>query len=225
MKCSLCIATVADKADTLSRVLDSIFRQKPEFAFDVIVAHDTLPEVVDARAIHLIARCRGEYRNPSMARNLAMRRASGEVLILQSDDVVHDGPDVIRDLVDPLKSGAAFHLARVVNSRDQKEYVSRRRRKPYFFLGSVLREDVFAIGGNCEEFTEPGCDDKWFADCLMYGRGLRPVFRENVSGTHIDHPRTDLRGPHRRMRALYKRKRLEAQADPTKWIGGPAWEF
>ena len=221
MKCSLCIATVPQKAETLRRVLASIFAQ--QFECEVIVAHDGAPIVVDERATNLVIRTSGEYRNPSVARNAAMRRAKGDVLILQSDDVIHDGPDVIRSLVEHLKPGG-FQLARVVNS-DGKVYVSRSRRRPFFFLGSVFRQDVFAIGGNCEEFTEPGYDDSWFADCLMYGRGLKPVFRRGVSGTHIDHPRPDLTGPYERMRALYQRKFAEAKSDPAKWIGGPAWDF
>lgn len=219
MKCSICIATVTEKAQTLQWVLETIFSQKPGFEFEVIVAHDSQPETTDDRVTNLIVRTGGGYRNPSVARNAAMRCASGEILILQSDDVIHDGPNVIFELVNSLERGT-FQLARVVNSSDGKEYVSRRRRRPYFFLGSVFREDVFAIGGNCEEFTEPGYDDTWFADCLMYGRGLRPVYRRGVSGTHIDHPRPDLTGPYERMRALYQRKRYEAQ-----WIGGPAWDF
>lgn len=221
MKCSICIATVPDKAQTFRLVLESIFRQQPGFEFEVIVAHDGEPEVADARAINLLVRTGGEYRNPSVARNVAMRWARGEVLLLQSDDVVH-GPDAIRELVDALQPGT-FQLARVVNSSDGKEYVSRRNRRPYFFLGAVLRADVFAIGGNCEEFSEPGYDDTWFADCLIHGRGLKPVYREQVFGTHMDHPRPDLTGPYRRMRALYQRKHREAKADPAKWIGGAAW--
>ncbi len=82
----------------------------------------------------------------------------------------------------------------------------------------MFRKDVYAIGGNCEEFTEPGYDDAWFADCLMNGLGLKPVYRRGVSGTHLDHPRPDLTGPYQRMRAMYQRKVAEA-----KWIGGPAW--
>lgn len=223
MKCSICIATVPQKAETFRRVLDSIFAQQTGFEFEVIVAHDMAPIEVDERVTNLVMRTAGEYRNPSVARNAAMRRAKGDVLVLQSDDVVHDGQDVIRSLVEHLKPGE-FQLARVVNS-DGKVYVSRSRRRPFFFLGSVFRKDVCAIGGNCEEFTEPGYDDSWFADCLMYGLGLKPVFRQGVSGTHIDHPRPDLTGPYRRMRDLYLLKRFEAQADPAKWIGGPSWDF
>jgi glycosyltransferase involved in cell wall biosynthesis len=222
MKASICIATVPQKAETLRLVLESIFAQKPGFEFEVIVAHDGKPAVVDTRVKNLIVRTGGEYRNPSVARNVAMRCATGDVLILQSDDVVHTDQDMIWELVEPLRSDT-FQLARVVNSSDGKEYVSRRRKRPYFFLGSVFRKDVCAIGGNCEEFTEPGYDDTWFADCLIYGRGLKPVFREQVFGTHLDHPRPDLTGPYERMRALYQRKVSEAQADSSKWIGGPAW--
>lgn len=218
MKCSICIATVPGKARLFQRVLESIYAQQPGFDFEVIVAHDGAPIVVDQRATNFVLRTGGEYRNPAIARNVAMRHARGEVLILQSDDVVHDNPDVIRSLVEHLTPGT-FQLARVVNS-DGKVYVSRSRRRPFFFLGSAFREDVFAIGGNCEEFTEPGYDDAWFADCLMNGRGLKPVYRRGVSGTHLDHPRPDLTAHYQRMRTLYQRKQAEA-----KWIGGPAWDF
>lgn len=218
MKCSVCIATVPQKAETFRRVLESIFVQQPGFAYEVIVAHDGYPEVSDPRAVNLVVRMTGEYRDPCVARNVAMRHAIGEVLVLQSDDVVHNEPNTLRSLVETLEPGT-FQLAKVLNS-DGKHYVSPKRRRPFFFLGSVLREHVFAIGGNCEEFIEPGYDDTWFAACLMNGRGLRPVYRKRVSGTHIDHPRPDITEGRRRMKALYERKVAEAN-----WIGGPAWPF
>ncbi len=62
-------------------------------------------------------------------------------------------------------------------------------KRPLFFLGSLWRKDLYAVGGNDEDFVEPGYDDDWFGDCLIKGLGLKPQFLDHVVGLHLDHPR------------------------------------
>jgi len=227
MKCSICIATYCN-SNTLGRVLNSIFSQNPGFEFEVIVAHDSVPDDVDQRVKNLYARVSFDtpYRNSAIARNMAMKQAKGETLILQSDDVVHQDADTIERLVNDLES-TEFLLATVINVKGELKcdtYVSPNRPKRRFFLGSVLREHIFKIGGHYEGFPEPGCEDDWLGDCLEYGLGLTPTFSYGIVGLHQDHWRSpDLDGCHDRMRAIRRRMAAAARIDPAKWIGGPSW--
>lgn len=227
-----------NKPHHLDKALETIFRQSPPFDWEVIAAIDgPFPEtrqVLDKYASRhtnlkvIEVPSSGRYRNPSVARNVAYREARGEVMILQSDEVQHFRPDTIERLVGDLTEHTMI-FANVFNVDEQgnrtETYIGPRRRRPFFFLGSVHRKHVFAIGGNSEDFKEPGFDDNWLGACLMFGRGLTPVYSDSIIGHHLDHPRPPLRKHYRRMNALYLQKCEAAKADPSKWVGGPAWEM
>lgn len=211
-RASICIAAY-DKPNHLDRTLFSIFQQRPSFPYEVIVVDDGSPtyrvenvcwKYPLAKYIR-IARPPG-YRNPSVARNEAYRRARGEIVICQSDDVYHVGPSVIQNLVDDLKPGH-FLIATVTNVDESGSpycdptgqgygdgdtvYTSPQRNRPLFFLGSLYRRNLYAVGGNDEEFVAPGREDVWFSLCLMKGLGLRPIYSERVIGYHQHHPHCD----------------------------------
>ena len=117
---------------------------------------------------------------------------------------------------------AAFEGDRMV--RTLSVYTSREDDRPLFFLGILRREDIYAIGGNCEEFNRPGFEDDWFTKCLIYGLGLRPVYREDVVGYHQNHPRPSLHEHYRVMRELFERKLQSAQAGTAPW-GNEPWPY
>jgi glycosyltransferase involved in cell wall biosynthesis len=171
--------------------------------------------------------CEPGYRNPGPARNFGYRVARGEVMICQSDDVVHHTPDAIERLAGMVRDHN-FVLATVLNGDPDAaelpsdEYVSPRKPSPLFFLGAIHRCHIYAIGGNDEDFTEPGYEDNYFADCLMNGLGLRPVFTDEVIGIHQQHERPRLVRRYKRMREVYERKFAYAKAS-GEWVslGGP----
>jgi len=220
MKCSICIATY-NKPETLKKTLDSIVCQNVPFEFEVIVVNDgpsddATYEVCGNYSFPLVwyvrhyrpGRTFGDrtYSNPAGPRNAAYRLARGEVIICQSDDVIHHSPDCIRNLVEQLQP-KTFLLASVVNVDEQGHlysnpnrrgygdqltvYVSPLRRRPLFFLGSLLREDLYAVGGNDEDFTAPSGEDVWFGHCLINGRGLTPTYSATIVGHHQAHPHCD----------------------------------
>tara|TARA_R110002020_G_scaffold154248_2_gene333805 strand:- start:4042 stop:4770 length:729 start_codon:yes stop_codon:yes gene_type:complete len=240
MKCSVCIAT-KDKAPHLARVLKSIYKQTPPFDFEVIVVDDgstdATPQVLNNYAlVHGLIHIRLEnktYRNPSVARNAAYRKARGDIIIAQSDDVVHI-THAISQLCSRLHTGE-FVISQVVNVDADSggiipgynPYTGTLNMRPFFFLGAVWRKDLYAIGGNDEEFIAPGFDDNWFADCLISGLGLIPIWEDSIVGTHLHHSRPpnlgDLVIP---SRELYKTKRQQAIEGKILWeASGGAWKY
>lgn len=189
-------------------VLNSVFTQKVEREFEVIVVDDGSPEEDTSRVLrgfggmvrsYRVARSNPVYRNPSVARNIAYRMAKGNVIVCQSDDVTHVG-NVIDGLVDCLEPGT-FVLANVWNTDERGHRVNchgnwqelvgptGKARRPIFFLGALYREDLFRVGGNEERFTAPGREDVYFGECLINGLKLTPKWLVGVIGHHLHHER------------------------------------
>lgn len=196
MKCSIVMAT-KNKVDYLQKVLASIFRQKVPFSYEVIVVDDgstdTTSEVCKNFDVQYIRLENSSYRNPSIARNVGYRAALGEIILAQSDEVIHHTEDTIERMCSELQKGE-FVLATVYNhcmktGKHLSVYTGKKNPRPFFFLGAIWRSDLYKVGGNDEEFVDPGYDDDWFADCLLKGLGLKVRFLENVIGLHQNHHR------------------------------------
>lgn len=227
-----------NKAELLDKTLFSIFRQSPGFDFEVIVTDDgstdNTVQICEKYPIKYYYLESTEYRNPSKARNNGYRNATGEIIICQSDDVVHLGLDTIHKLCYDLQSGT-FLIAEVWNGYLNKitnDYTDWKKCKgynpytgqnpkharPFFFLGSLLRSDLYKIGGNDEEFIYPAYDDNWFADCLINGLGLYPVFSGDILGLHQAHSRPDnLATLEQHSLKLYHEKLKLAREGIIKW--------
>lgn len=227
-----------NKARILDLVLSSIRRQNPPFEYEVIVADDSSSDGTahvcakhDVTYTYVPNESGLPYRNPAFARNASYRIASGDIMVCQSDDVVHVTDNAIELLCTRLHVGH-FNIATVVNydldqRRETIQYTGVDNQRPLFFLGSLLRSDLYAVGGCCEDFVYPGSEDNWFADCLKRGRGLVPTFVPFVKGHHIDHTRPanlgQLVGP---SRELYHQKLKAAEAGEIPWMAsGGAWDL
>lgn len=238
VKASICIAT-REKPEVLQRVLDSIYAQSPGFEFEVIVVMDGAGEAT--RLVCAAAAARHSnfkskwipndvYRNPSFARNIASKMACGDILIHQSDDVLHEHPHVIRQLVEQT-TPQNFVIATVWNADPATlahlvQYTGQENQRGLFFLGAVTRANYFACGGNCEEFDEPGWEDNWLEFSLTRGLRLQLVFSTDAVGLHLNHPRAPRDHFLTRMRALYveKQRLAEAANDPRAWMQEP-WPY
>lgn len=234
MKCSVCLST-RNKSSYLRTTLGSIFRQRPQFDFEVVVVDDGSTDntgsICNQYPVIYRHLKNPRYRNPSVARNVAFKLATGEVLLAQSDDIIHVENNTIEYLVTNLQEGE-FLLARThgYDYKDGKpvkfirEYCGPDWQKPYFFLGAILRKHVYAIGGYDEEFIEPCWDDNWFADCLMKGLGLQCRFTERILAHHQTHIHE--KGGHRNSglsKNLYERKSRVAR-HTNKWVNsGGSW--
>jgi len=145
------------------------------------------------------------YGNPARARNRAYQEARGRVLICQSDDVLMVNHSVLSNLYTAALAKGRFGIARVINTNWELcsipcnhpcnpsliELTGPSNKRPVFFLGSVLREYVYEIGGNDPRFVTPGREDIYFSDCLMKGLGLKPIYLETAIGYHLHHERPD----------------------------------
>jgi len=240
MKISICINT-KDQAESLDQVLSSIRAQRrnPGLEIEVIVADDgskdKTPLVCIKHAqdfpfdLYCIRLNHEGLRSPAAARNAAVRKATGDVLILQHGDIYHSTTDTVSKLVGELEP-KSFVVAAIVHRRvDGKapQYgppgmPTKAKPHPIFYLGSMWRDDYYAVGGCDEEFTMLGSEDIWFTDCLIEGLGLSWKVSDEVVGWHIPHPRG---ATHNRpeMRELRQHKLADARAGkiPFCAAGGP----
>ena len=234
-KASIVMAT-RNKVDLLRRTLASIFKQQPPFDFETIIVDDGSTDDTPAvwrefPAVRYVRLENDRYRNPSVARNAGYRLARGSVVIAQSDEVIHRDDGAIERLTNDIQPGE-FLIARVYNylvdaNRCNAIYTAARRPRPFFFLGSLWRRDLYAIGGNDEQFVDPGYDDNFFGDCLLNGLRLNCRYLDEVVGLHQDHPRPEnLDQLILSSKRIYEAKRAAIAAGAGEWCasGGP-WEF
>ena len=241
MKASICMATFNREPRVLRLVLESICRQTEQFPMEVVVVDDgsrlSAKEVCSEFNV-TYARIEREPipRNPSVARNVAYRMASGEIIIAQSDDVEHQQRNSIELLCQEIEGNPhSFVIATVVGCDERGEpakvftgrWNGQSRHMPLFFLGAVWTRDVYSIGGNDEEFAKSpgngGHEDKWFAACLTKGLGRTPFYTDKVVGYHHWHPRSSNNKQLRTNGRLYKEKAAAASTTGVWCAGGGSW--
>lgn len=234
IKTSICIST-HNKTVLLENTLDSIYVQKPSFEFETIVVDDGSK---DEQVKNICAKFPVRYwridrppifLNPCIARNVAYRMALGDVIIAQSDEVLHITPDVIERLTLDL-SPEHFLLANVLcldwDGSVCGYFVGPKRQKPYFFLGSLYRKDLYSIGGNDEDFrVAPAYEDDWFGECLINGAKLTPIYSTNIVGHHQRHEYSTKPESEGLSRKLFEQKHHDATAGKIPWCSseGP-WQ-
>jgi glycosyltransferase involved in cell wall biosynthesis len=219
----------------LSRTLASIRDQRPGFPYEVIVVDDGsegtgTAEVCQRFGANYFRTEHSEYRNPGPARNIGYKAARGEIIVAQSDDTYHETVDALERLADcparTMQIATVWELAPDGSSKSQ--YTGSDNPRPFFFLGSLPREDLYAVGGDDEDFAQPGFDDNWLAARLINGRRLVPIFRGDIVGCHQWHerPPEDQAMPwFHRMKALYDEKIKVALATEAWVAGSGAWPY
>lgn len=246
MKVSICTSVFDRDSKVLQKVFCSIFDQKVPFEFEVIVCDDgsSNPKVKETCNSFLVKYLRIDRppvrRNPCIARNTAYRAATGDIIIAQSDEVVHISPNCIETLVHELESHPkSFIIASVLacgpDDNPWSVYTGtwyrsktdiQKRMKPFFFLGALWRKDLYSIGGNDEDFHNlQGYDDDWFALCLTEGLGLKPVYVDSVVGHHLYHTCSDTSARYAVARSFYNKKCAEAKRLNTWKASGGSWPY
>lgn len=198
------------RAHLLRNTLESIKRQNyPDL--EIIVCEDgddggatrRVCEEYGARYAQRKDRPDQPYSNPSIPWNIAIRQATGDILILQNPECMHVGEDAIAKLVEPhwleervavFATTAALHP----DGRFHQWYCHPKySARPFFFCGSLRREDVWNVGGFDEDFGRQvggyGYDDDFFAFCLSCS-GVRFLFTDQVMVHHQWHEGTNCYG-------------------------------
>lgn len=190
---SIVIATY-NKAGILDKTLSSIRQNVTDIPYEIIVvddgSKDNTHQICRKHSVCYVWLDCSFYRNPSVPRNVACRTARGKILIIQSDDVLHSSSDIINKLTDLEKGFVNFASVWNVNSKHERLecYIhSIHNKRPLFFLGSIHRDDFWAIGGNDEDFTQAGYEDTYLGEVIK--KNYKINWRDDILGFHQDHPR------------------------------------
>lgn len=230
---SICMCSYR-RAPLLRRTLESIAEQRFP-SLEVVVCEDgddggatrAVCEEFGARYFQRKNRPDQPYSNPAAPFNIAIRRARGEILILQNPECRHAAPDVIERLAAPHRSEshlavfAAVMALDVVGNQLLWYCHPRYSARPFFFCGSVRREHVWRIRGFDEDFTGYGYDDDFFALCLN-SVGVRFVFRDDVPVEHQWHEGTNCFGL-KTNHAMFQKKLQEFSVRGPESNAGREW--
>jgi len=231
MLVSIVMAT-RNHAPLLARTLDSIYWQQTPLEFEVVITDDgstdstaTLLRNYRVRSFRLE---KASYGNPARALNNSLREARGDILIMQSDDVIPVHPRAMAALALTLAPGE-IGIASVQEWDTCEAFVTPlvhagiHNKRPLFFLGACWRSDICKIGGYDADAFE-GClwwHDNWLADCLTEGLGLTVAYPP-ILALHQSHqhPAVNLPGGKAIYDAMRKRAVYHTPTAPWKYVQG-----
>ncbi len=192
-----------NRAALLARTLDSIFQQRDLPPLQVIVVEDrpanpTGASVCQRYPVEYYARHKGTgYNNVSTIYNCGIKKATGDILMMQSAECKYETLTGIHDLVQAIEGDEFSSSVPIVQALDQRGNFDEWYCHPTgggrpgwtgFFVHAVHRSQIMRIGGYDEIFRGYGYDD----DLLLFRmkhNGIVPRFIENVLVSHQYHPR------------------------------------
>ena len=191
------VITTRDRATLLRGTLESI-RAQAFKDYEVIVVDDgtdaetpALCKEFSTEYIH-VGRA-GVYRNPAQPINIGLRRATGDVVILQNAECKHIDPNTIERLSSAV-SDRNVVFANVMGLKQDGSpdwlYCGQKAQRPFFFCGALKRATFERLRGMDEDYPCGGYDDNDFADRLKH-EGILPVYTD-ISVHHQWHARPAL---------------------------------
>lgn len=187
-----------NRADLLKAGLDSIFKQEYPNLEVIIVddgSTDNTKEICSRYPVRYFYRHKPEWCGQGPAVNAGIRRATHDIIILQSPEVVHQQSDTIKRLVDAVKDDdKCWIMARVLRQRQPNgpadwEICSPRVPRPCaMFLSALWRKWLLEVRGFDEDYTHAWAEDDDLADRITKYCGVKQVFTDNISGIHLWHP-------------------------------------
>lgn len=169
------IITAYDREHQLTRTLESIEKQNRKDV-EIVLMDDRRP------------RAKGEFLNPAPLLNEGIRRAKGELLIIQNAECLHVGPVIYQfeQKVAGFKAVFASVLAEKQDGSPDRWYCHPRIRPvPYFFCGAIHRKHALDVMFD-ERFTGAGYDDVDFANRLEE-QDVKFEFRDDIQVIHQWH--------------------------------------
>jgi glycosyltransferase involved in cell wall biosynthesis len=135
-----------------------------------------------------------EYSNPAIPKNIGIKRATGDILIIQCAEVSYTSPNDIANMVRPIEECRGVSTLATVSARDaeggfQEWYAGPGRAEKWFldFCQAVRREAVMDIGGFDELYEGYGFDDDDFA-LRLQASGIQYRWALDVECHHQWHP-------------------------------------
>ena len=167
------VITTFNRPELLGPTLES-FRAQSFKDYEVIVVDDGTDKLTkdicamyDTEYIKL--RNTEGHRNPAYPNNVGIRRAAGDIIILQNAECKHVDPDTIEKLANAVTDSNAV-FARVVglkkNGQDDWLYCGAESPRPFFFCGAIKKDWFTRLRGMDEDYPAGGFDDDDFADRL-----------------------------------------------------------
>ena len=194
------ILTAYNRAAQLERTLKSIYAQSFK-DFETIIIEDgddggeTRKLCERFGCIYLQRKNRPDqpFANPAPLINAGIRKAQGEVLILQNAECRHVSPGAIEALTKRHRENkrlAVFASVIIDDANSEAQYWGSHINhavSPYFFCGSLRREWVECLRGFDEDFKYWGAEDDDFAWRLQ-ALGIAFEFPADIIVEHQWHP-------------------------------------
>ena len=190
------VITTYNRANQLRKTFESFVTQPAYKDCEVIVIDDgtdaetpTLCKEYGVEYVH-VGRA-GVYRNPAQPINIGLRRAQGDIIILQNAECKHSNPNTIELLTSQVTDNNVV-FALVIDLLENGEeygitYCGKLAQRPFFFCGAMKRSWFVKLRGMDEDYPCGGYDDGDFADRLKH-EGVKIVYSD-VKVHHQWHPR------------------------------------
>lgn len=137
------------------------------------------------------------YSNPAAPKNMGIKKATGDILIIQCGEVKYETPNDIANLAAPVETHPNVSMIATCKALNpdgsfEKWYAGPERSVTWFldFCQAVRRDKVLAIGGFDQNFKAYGFDDDDFSYRLQKS-GVEYRWAENVVTSHQWHPPAD----------------------------------
>lgn len=188
------VMTTFNRPALLRDTLQSIKRQTFDSLEVIVVDDGTDTEtkgICESFGVDYIKlRTTTAHRNPAQPNNVGLRRAKGDVVILQNAECRHTDPDAITKLYDLVTADNAV-FAHVTGLKPDGTpdwiYCGKEAPRPFFFCGAIKRHWIEKLRGMDEDYPFGGYDDNDFADRLAK-EGVK-FFYSDVEVQHQWHPR------------------------------------
>lgn len=239
MKTVSIVMTPWNRTRLLEKTLDTIFAQRYP-GLQVIVVEDR-PSEFSTQALcmkHGIEyACRKDHTegwtNPAPLLNHGIKRATGDIVIIQNAECKYDTETGIADLVAEIENDELSSSFAIVQNLDENgnsigylSHPTETGRAGWFsyFCQAVHRSQIMKIQGFDECFLKYGFEDDMF-EFRLKQNGVKFKYAEKVLVSHQWHPRYQYTGIEQAGELLYheKRKAVEEGRESNVANEGKEW--
>jgi GT2 family glycosyltransferase len=197
------VMTPWNRTKLLSNTLDSIFKQKyPNL--QIIVVEDRPTEFSTEALCHrhgieyaVRRNDPNEWCNPAALLNHGIRKAKGEIIIIQNAECKYESETGIADLIEDVVNDEMVSTVPLVQSIDDRErfiqwfsHPTDQQRAGWIscFCQATRRSQILRVGGFDEIFHGYGHEDDLF-EFRLRTNGVKFKYKENVLVSHQWHER------------------------------------